>query len=210
MARIRDKSLYLVISRKFANGKKIMDIAKSAISGGVDIIQLREKDMPAGELVDIATDMSRLCRENGVIFIVNDDPDIAVRSGAAGVHLGQEDIKRHDLHRVRDLLGPEGIIGLSTHSLEQFRAAESTDIDYIAYGPIFPTKTKDYYIGAGDVTQVASGSMKPVFFIGGIDLDNIGTLISKGASNIALIRGMLGADDIAARTREFKNRIEKT
>jgi len=208
MRKIKDHSLYLVISEEYGKGRDALAIARLAIAGGVDMIQLREKHKPENELARLGMKLCKLCKEVGVIFIVNDDPVLAKDLDADGVHLGQEDLKMYSVKSARRIIGKGRIIGISTHLLEQFKKANSEDVDYIAFGPIFATKTKDYHVGTGDVDQVLKIARKPVFFIGGINLSNIDEILSKGAKNTALIRGILEADDITARTKEFKNRLK--
>ncbi|MDP3790449.1 MAG: thiamine phosphate synthase [Candidatus Omnitrophota bacterium] len=208
MKKIKDYSLYLVISEEYGCGRNAIEIAKHAIKGGVDIIQMREKNKTAKELVELGKKLSGLCRNNNVTFIVNDDPMLAKEVGADGVHLGQEDIKLFSLEMARRLLGRKKIIGISTHSEEQFREANEKDFDYVAFGPLFETETKDYCIGIDGVDKVLNIAKKPVFFIGGIDLANIGGCLNKGAKNIALIRGITQADDVVKKTKEFKRAIK--
>jgi len=209
MRTIINGSLYLVISEEYGNGRTSLEIAREAIAGGVDIIQLREKRKSMQELIKLGTGIQELCRSSDVTFIVNDDPMLAKRIGADGVHLGQEDIERFSIGRVRDIIGPDRLIGISTHSVDQFTKLYGEDVNYLAFGPIFPTKTKNYNIGIGNVRKVAGLSHKPVFFIGGINMSNIDSLMAEGAANIALIRGIIGADDISAATKEFKGRIRE-
>ncbi len=144
---IKDYSLYLVASQEYAGGREIFDVAKEAVEGGVDILQMREKQKPREELVKLGVRLAGLCGKSGVTFIVNDDPYLAGEIGADGVHLGQEDLKKHPLSETRRVLGKGKMIGVSTHSYEEFKGANGADFDYIAFGPIFPTKTKDYFIG---------------------------------------------------------------
>lgn len=204
MNRIKDNSLYLVITEEYGEGRSAMEIAGSAIDGGVDIIQMREKNRSEGELIDMGKGLARICKANNVIFIVNDDPFLAAEVGADGVHLGQEDALKYPIDKARKMLGPDKIIGISTHSMAQFAAANDGGFDYIAFGPVFETKTKDYFLGVEDVGEVVGIAKRPVFFIGGINLANIGDILKRGAKNIALIRGITEAEDIAVRTREFK------
>ncbi len=207
MKTIKDHSLYLVISEECCMGRDPVEIAKEAIAGGVDIIQMREKNKSLQELVRLGKGLAAVCKGSGAMFIVNDDPMLVHRVGADGVHLGQEDIERFSIGMARDAIGPDRIIGISTHSLKQFEKAMGEDIDYAAFGPVFPTKTKDYHIGAGDIKKVVALARKPVFFIGGIDLSNIDTILGEGGRNIALIRSITEADDIEARARELKGRL---
>lgn len=207
MTKIKDYSLYLVISEEYGLGKSAVEIAGLAISGGVDIIQMREKSKGRDELVKLAYDLSRLCKEKNVLFIVNDDPLIAKESGAGGVHLGQEDVKKRGIAETRRVIGNDKIIGISTHSLSEVKSANEEDVDYIAYGPIFPTKTKNYFIGAKDIKEALRISKKPMFFIGGINLLNLDDILNKGVKNIAMIRGIIQAEDIAGRARNFKDKL---
>ncbi len=227
MKKINDHSLYLVISEECGCGRSAIEIAKRAIEGGVDIIQMREKNRSKDELIGMGKDLARICKANNVIFIVNDDPFLAAEVGADGVHFGQEDALKYPIDKVRRVLGPDKIIGISTHSMAQFTAANDggfdpstrpepaegltrgqsracLGVDYIAFGPIFETKTKGYFLGAENVGEVIRIAKRPVFFIGGINLANIGDILKRGAQNIALIRGITEAEDMTARTREFK------
>lgn len=207
--KIEKGSLYLVISEEYCNGRPPLEVAGTAISGGVDILQMREKNKTAAELAKLGGGLARLCREKGVMFIVNDDPFLAKKVGADGVHLGQDDLKRYTADEARKIAGDDAIVGISTHSMEEFAAANSSAADYIAFGPIFPTKTKDYSIGTKDVDKILKGAKKEVFLIGGINLSNMGGLLALGARNVALIRGITEADDIVSRTAEFKKKIGK-
>ena len=209
MRKIKEKNLYLVLSEECGCGRNALDIAKSAIAGGIDMLQMREKAKPRSELLSLGHELCGLCKKNNVKFIVNDDPVLAKEIGADGVHLGQEDLKKYSIKKTRNLLGQDKIMGLSTHSLEQFKEANTKDLDYIAFGPIFPTKTKDYFIGTGDVEEVLNIAAKSVVFIGGINNGNIGELLKKGARNIAVIRTILEADDIKAKTEEIKRWLLK-
>jgi thiamine-phosphate pyrophosphorylase len=205
--RTEDCSLYLVISEEYCWGNSVIDIAKKAIEGGVDIIQMREKNKSIPELVELGKKFSNLCRREDVIFIVNDDPYIAKEVDADGVHLGQEDIKKYPIGQARRILGKKGIIGMSTHSIETFEEACASDVDYIAYGPVFPTSIKSNCVGTEDVGRIVAMAKKPVFFIGGINLSNVGSIIEKGARNISLIRAITEAHDVASVARNFRKEL---
>jgi thiamine-phosphate pyrophosphorylase len=209
MPKIKDYSLYLVISEECGLGKSPVEIAEQAISGGVDIIQMREKNMDRDKLLKLAYELSDICKANNVTFIVNDDPLIAKVVDASGVHLGQEDLKKYSVRAAREIIGKDKIIGVSTHSLAEFNKANDDDVDYIAYGPIFPTKTKDYFLGKSDIRGVMSIAKKPLVFIGGINLSNLDKVLVEGARTIAVIRGIIQSDDIRSAARDFKNRIIK-
>jgi len=213
MRKIKDNSLYLVLTEKYIEKRgvsqqvPVIEAAQQAVSAGVDILQMREKSRSREELVDLGTRLSEICREKGVTFIVNDDPGLAEETGADGVHLGQEDLITWTVERTRGILGKDKIIGISTHSPEQFRAANDNGCDYIAFGPLFPTKTKDYFIGTKDIEKVLEMARKPVIFIGGIDLGNVDTVLGKGAKNIAVIRAILQSGDIRATVKNFKEKL---
>jgi thiamine-phosphate pyrophosphorylase len=206
---ITDYSLYLVLNEKYGKGRSAIDVAKLAIKGGIDILQMREKNKAMDELEKLGREILPLCKKHGVLFIVNDDPHLAHRIGADGVHLGQDDMERFPIAAVREIIGADQIIGVSTHSIEQFQKANQSDVDYIAYGPVFSTKTKDYFIGTNDISKVMSMARKPVIFIGGLTLDNMNEVLDKGGKNIAVIREIMEADDITAKAIALKDRLIK-
>jgi thiamine-phosphate pyrophosphorylase len=209
MSIINDYSLYLVITEKYASGKNAIDIAESAILGGVDILQMREKEKPWNELLKLGKTLAYLCKKNGVIFIINNDANLAKKLNADGVHVGQGDIAVQPIDEIRNILGKDKIIGISTHSFKQFKQANSFDVDYISFGPIFATKTKDYFIGTNNIRDVLKIAKKPVFLIGGINLLNIDELLAMGVKNIALIRGILEAENLKVASAAFKEKIRK-
>ena len=205
--KIKNNSLYLVITEKYAHNKTSLGIASNAIDGGVDIIQMREKDKTPKELYVLGEELNKLCKKNNVIFVVNDNPYLAKKIGADGVHLGQEDIKKYPIKMVRELLGKERIIGVSTHSVKEFKELQKEDVDYLAFGPIFETKTKDYCIGTKDIEKIIEKARKPVVFIGGINKTNCKEIIDKGAKTVGLIREIVASNNIEEATREMKKVI---
>ncbi len=197
-------SLYLVTGAQCSLGRATIDVVSAAIRGGVDIVQMREKNASRAELVELGRILKDICKMNGVVFMVNDDPYLARHVKADGVHLGQEDVKKYGLPAVRELVGPEGIIGLSTHTVRQAKDGAASGADYIAFGPVFPTKTKDYFIGTDGLPEVLGLSDKPVVVIGGIDGENLDKVLFLGARNVAMIRYITEAPDIETRVREVK------
>ena len=191
-------------------GRSALEIAEQAIAGGVDIVQMREKNKSLQELVKLGKDLAAVCKSSGAMFIVNDDPMLVHRVGADGVHLGQEDIDRFPLTKARDILGQEKTIGVSTTSRAQFDKANASgeDVDYIAFGPIFPTTLKDHHVGTDDIEYVMKVARKPVFFIGGINMANIDEILSLGGRNIAVIRAITEAGDIRSGSRQLKDKIQ--
>jgi thiamine-phosphate pyrophosphorylase len=136
------------------------------------------------------------------VFIVNDHPDIAIAVDADGVHLGQDDLPAEE---ARKLMGSGRIIGVSTHSIAQARAAESVGADYVGFGPVFPTETKDAgpLQGIGALRQVRSAVTVPIIAIGGIRSGNIGDVLAAGADGAAVISAILGAPDISVASRQL-------
>jgi thiamine-phosphate pyrophosphorylase len=207
--KIDNYSLYLVLNEKYGKGRSALEVAKLAIKGGVDIIQMREKEKSETELEKLGSELLVLCKKHNVVFIVNDDPHLAHRVGADGVHLGQDDMERFPINAVRQIIGNDEIVGVSTHSIEQFEKANESDVDYIAYGPIFHTKTKDYFLGTKDIKEIMAIARKPVVLIGGITLENVDEVTRDGARNIAVIRDIMEADDIVARTKSLKEKLKR-
>jgi len=202
---LKEKNLYLVSSEEYSN-LPTLDIAKQAIEAGIDIFQMREKNKSDQELLKLGKQLVKLCKENNTLFIVNDNPHLAKELDADGVHLGQEDIQKNPILKVRSILKNK-IIGLSTHSLKQVKIADNLDIDYIAFGPIFKTQTKDYFLGTNQIKDVLNSTTKPVVFIGGINLDTIDQLIELGAKNIAVITAITKADNIQERVKQLKGKF---
>ena len=172
--------------------------------GGASLIQLREKRLPALEFYEQA----RAARQSGVQLIINDRVDIAIAAGASGVHLGQDDLPPE---AARKLLGPQSIIGYSTHSVDQAINAIKLPIDYLAIGPIFSTTTKSDtapVLGLDGLRAVrdAIGEF-PLVAIGGITLDNARDVIDAGADSVAVISALLSASDITTATQTLLNRL---
>jgi len=207
---IKDRNLYLVLSEEYGAGTPLMSIAEQAIVGGIDILQMREKNKSRAELLRLGNALGELCGKNDVTFIVNDDPSLAGELDADGVHMGQEDLEQCSIDRVRRIIGRDRIIGLSTHSVEQFQKANELDADYLAFGPIFPTQTKDYSIGTGDIREVLRIASKPVVFIGGLNTANLDIILNEGATHVALIRDIMQAEDIASRAGWYKDRLRNS
>ncbi|MDD5270913.1 MAG: thiamine phosphate synthase [Candidatus Omnitrophica bacterium] len=203
---MKDFKLYVIIDSKSANGRGLAEVASEAVEGGADIIQLREKDMPAREIVTLGRAIRKAMAGTGALFIINDRPDIAAATGADGVHLGQDDLPPEE---ARAIIGRDKVIGVSTHSLEQALAAEKAGADYIGVGPVFATPTKPDYIpvGTGLVREVSKAVRIPFVAIGGIDAGNIGQVLDAGASRIAVVRAVCGASDVRNAAKSIKERL---
>lgn len=200
---LEDKKLYLVTnSDKFESEDLFLDAVASALKGGVDILQLREKNMPANKIIELGKKVKLLCAEYGATFIVNDRVDIAYVLDADGVHLGQDDM---DIESARKILGSNAIIGISTHAPAQAQKAAADGADYIGMGPVFTTPTKPgrQSVGLEYVKWVSENIKIPAFAIGGIDLDNVLDVVNAGAKKIAVVRAIINSDNPEKAAREF-------
>jgi thiamine-phosphate pyrophosphorylase len=177
-------------------------LATAYMNAGARVLQLRCKEDPSGVFLALANRIVRLADASGAVVIINDRPDIARLSGAAGVHVGQQDLSVED---ARHVAGPDAIVGLSTHDESQIDAALEGSATYIAVGPIFGTGTKDTGYGARglDLVRYAAGRGKPVVAIGGITLERALSVIDAGARGLAVITGLLADEDPARQTRRF-------
>ena len=199
--------LYGITGENFANGKSNIQCVKEMIEGGIKIIQYREKKKSLGKKLEEAREIRELCRENQVLFIINDNIDIAILVDADGVHVGQDDISPKD---VRKLIGNDKIIGLSTHSPTQAKEAENNpDVDYIGVGPIFPTTTKDTEAVGVEYLEFVVNNLKiPFVAIGGIKDYNIEKIVKLGATRISLVSDIVGASNIVEKIKELKNKLK--
>ncbi len=199
--------LCLVSDRQFLGGRSLVDVVSQAIRGGVDMVQLREKNLEFRTWLDLAVELARLCRKNKVFFIINDRVDIAVACGADGVHLGQDDFP---VAAARKILGKKKIIGKSTHSLAQAKAALKEKVDYLAVGPVFWTLTKkiDRPVGTELVSQVRKLTKKPILAIGGVKPENARSVITAGATGVAAVSALMAAPDVAEASRAFRKVLD--
>ena len=192
--------LYLVCDSK-PGGRELPDVLRAAIAGGVDVVQLRDKHAGDAELARTARAAGELCRRLGALLIVNDRPQIAVQAQADGVHVGQDDTP---VAEVRTLVGPDALVGLSTHAPAEIDAVDAALVDYIGVGPVHATPTKPGRpaVGLALVGYAADHASVPYFAIGGIDSGNVAAVLAAGARRIAVVRAIAAAEDpgLAART----------
>lgn len=190
-----DLLLYGVTDRSWLNGKPLAQAVEEAISGGVTCIQLREKAMEQSTFLEEARAIRALCREKKVPFLVNDDIEVALQSGADGVHVGQHDL---DAAQVRAMIGPDKILGVSAQTVEQARKAEAGGADYLGVGAVFPTGTKqDADAVSYETLQAICRAVKiPVVAIGGIHLENLPALRGSGIAGVALVSAIFAASNI--------------
>jgi thiamine-phosphate pyrophosphorylase len=189
-----------------ARGVDPVALAGAYLSGGARMLQLRHKIGSSAVFLELADSLVTLARPAGAAIIINDRADIARLSGAAGVHVGQDDLSPSD---ARKIAGASAVVGCSTHDARQIEAALATDATYIAVGPIFGTTTKEtgYSARGLELLSQAAGRGKPVVAIGGITLDRVPDLLRAGATGIAVISDLLVGDDPEARTRQFIARL---
>lgn len=189
---LQDARLYLLLSRGSCAAALDWTIAEAA-AGGAAVVQLRQKSLPDGELVALARQVRQWTRRAGVLFLVNDRPDIARLAEADGVHLGQDDLSVKDARRI---LGPDALVGVSTHSLEQLRQAVLDGASYVGVGPVFASATKSFVDVAGlEFVRAAAETTLPAFAIGGITVENVSEVVEAGARRVAVSQAVARADD---------------
>jgi thiamine-phosphate pyrophosphorylase len=200
--RLRTARLYFVCDARPA-GAELEPLLRAALSGGVDIVQLREKELPRREIELAALTYRRLCDTYSALFIVNDDPGLALSCNADGVHVGQDDMS---VAEARELLGPEAILGLSTHTEEQIAASAGAPVDYISIGPVWETPTKEGRPGVGLelVSHGAENAPHPFFAIGGIDPSNAAQVVEAGARRLGVVRAIRDAEAPAAAAESLR------
>ena len=195
--------LYAILDTAICPQRSLAVILEPLLRAGVKVIQYRHKERFRKAHLEQCAALARWVQAFGGKFIVNDRADAAKLCGAAGVHLGQDDLPPD---KARLFLGQDSVIGYSTHTLEQAREAVSLPVDYIAIGPVFPTESKkeaDTVVGLGVVAQVRSLTAMPLVAIGGITLENAPAVLQAGANAVAVIGDLLKAGDIEARARQF-------
>jgi len=204
-----DVSLYFITGDKFSRGKTVTRVVREAIRGGATVVQLREKEFTARRLIEVGREIRQITREHDVTFIVNDRVDVAFAVDADGVHLGQDDLP---LTVARNILGPEKLVGVSTHSLEQALQAQKEGADYIGVGPVFETHTKYDVcptVGLELVRQVSQVVTIPKVAIGGIKAHNAADAMASGADGIAVITAVAAAPNPEQAARELRKAIEQ-
>ena len=212
-AEMRDKLaqsllLYAVTDRHWLGNRTLYDVVRESLEGGVTFLQLREKDLDDENFYKEAVRLQEMAREYGVLFVVNDNVEIAVRMDADGVHVGQDDMEAGD---VRALIGPDKILGVSAQTVEQAVLAEKRGADYLGVGAVFPTGSKD------DAVEVSHETLKaiceavsiPVVAIGGITVNNTPELAGSGICGIAVISAIYGQKDIYQATVSLKKVTEE-
>ena len=207
--KLSEKKLYLVTnSDKFKTEDEFLNAIASALEGGVDIVQLREKNMPANKILALGKKIKQLCLQYNATFIINDRVDIAAILEADGVHLGQNDL---DVKSAREILGENCIVGVSTHETSQALKAVGDGADYIGVGPVFATPTKENVIPVGlEYVKWVSENIKiPAFAIGGIDTNNVDKVLNAGLTKVCAVRAIINADSPQNAAENFLNKFNQ-
>jgi thiamine-phosphate pyrophosphorylase len=208
-ARLAAARLYLVCPA----APELDQLLGGAIAGGVDVVQLRDKDAADARLLGAARAARELCQRLGALLIVNDRPDLALRAGADGVHVGQDDMP---VGAVRELVGPDVLVGLSTHAPAEIDRAgawpadERAGVDYIGVGPVHETPTKPgrAAVGLALVRYAAAHASVPFFAIGGIDATNVGAVLGAGARSVCVLRAITEAQDARRAARALRAALD--
>lgn len=200
---MNDPRLYCILDLGYTPEDRAEEVTASLLGGGADILQLRAKGQDLATIERVARKLLPLCREAGVPFILNDFPELAAEIDADGVHIGQDDGPLADARRI---MGPGKIIGRSTHSLDQARAALAEGFDYIGFGPLFPTPTKAGRPGIGlqHIIEMERdvGSKIPAFCIGGITPQTLQQVLIAGARRVVVVSALLQAADVREATSD--------
>lgn len=204
---LASRLLYGILDLGYVEASRGIETADAMLAGGVGMLQLRAKNLAPADILPLARDLAPRCRAAGVPLVINDHPELVEASGADGVHVGQDDIS---VAEARRLAGPGKLVGLSTHSPAQAKAAIDQKPDYIGFGPLFSTPTKpDYHpIGTADIAEVHREVSLPIFCIGGIKRENLPGVLASGARRVVIVSGILQADDIAAYCRDCLRLLE--
>ncbi|MBI2860229.1 MAG: thiamine phosphate synthase [Chloroflexi bacterium] len=199
--------LYLILDTQALGGRSHTAVAGQAIKGGARVIQLRDKVHSKRELLPIAAELKQLCAGHDVLFIVNDYLDLALAVDADGLHLGQDDLPPET---ARKLLPVDKLLGVSARTVERARAALAAGADYIGVGAMYPTRSKEQaeVVGLERLRQVRRAVTVPIVAIGGITGDNAVEVMEAGASAVAVINAVLGAEDVEAAARRIAERLE--
>lgn len=195
--------LYAVTDRAWVGRQTLLEQIEDALQGGVTMVQLREKELPEDAFTAEAMEVKALCHRYGVPLLIDDNVDVALKSGADGVHVGIEDTP---VAEIRARAGRDFIIGATAKTVEQARAAQAAGADYLGVGAVFPSPTKKnaVRITAEQLREICGSVTIPAVAIGGISLDNIRELRGGGMRGVAVISALFGADDIAGAARALK------
>ena len=205
---LKKAQLYVLVDKKLLGERKVKDVVKQLIRAGVQMIQYRDKYSDDSEFLKEATKIKKILRKPNVLYIINDRVDIALLIDADGVHVGQSDLP---VAVARKFLGKNKIIGTSAENIKQARTAQKQGADYVGLGPIFYTTTKEKIpppVGLDLIRQAKKELKIPFFPIGGINLDNLGSVINAGAKGVAVASAIVCSPDIAKTSKQFLKRLK--
>lgn len=200
--------LYALTSELHSQGRSNIEVASEILACGVPILQYREKSKKVRRMYEECQVLRAMTQQYGALFIINDHLDLALAVGADGVHIGQDDLP---LSKVREIVGPDLLIGVSTHSPDQANAAVSGGADYIGVGPLFATKTKIDVcqpVGLDYLEYIVKNLTIPFVAIGGIKENNLAEVIKAGARTVALVTEIVGDPDIAGKIKRLQRIME--
>lgn len=204
-SKLEQAALYGILDLGYVEPSDLLPATREMITGGVDVIQLRAKSHDKSDVEKWSCELMPICRDHGVPFFVNDHADVAAVVGSDGVHVGQDDLP---MDEVRRIVGPEMLVGRSTHSLEQAATAAADErTDCIGFGPLFSTPTKPDYvpIGTEEIQSVHQAHPDlPIFCIGGVKRENLPEVIAAGARRVVIVSGILQAPDIRGYVSDVK------
>jgi thiamine-phosphate pyrophosphorylase len=209
MPRAVDYSLYLVTDRPLARGRKLVDVVLSAVRGGSTVVQIREKDAKTRDYVALAAELKRVLDPFGVPLVVNDRIDVALACGAAGVHVGQDDMP---CDAARRIVGDDVIVGVSVSTPDEALRATNEGADYLGVSPIFDTPTKadtPAATGLGGLAAIRAVTELPLIAIGGLTKSNAADVVAAGADGIAVVSALMAADDPEAAASALRAAIDR-
>lgn len=203
-----DLHVYAVTDRSWTGKQTLLEQLETALQAGVTLVQLREKELDQEAFIEEAKAVKALTDRYGVPLLINDNVEVAIACGAAGVHVGQEDL---EAGRVRELLGPDKIIGVTAKTIEQARRAEAAGADYLGSGAVFGSTTKKNAkpMTKEQLTQITHAVSIPVVAIGGINRHNILELAGTGIAGAAVVSGIFAEEDMEAAVRELKEKVNR-
>ncbi len=198
--------LYAITDRSWLNGKTLSEEVEKAIIGGATFIQLREKNLNFGDFLNEAIEIRKICNKYKIPFVIDDNVEIAIKSGADGVHLGQNDMS---IPQARRILGNNKIIGATARTAEQAIKAEQEGADYIGSGAVFATSTKSDTVPLSyeNLCKICSSVSIPVVAIGGINIENVKSLKDGGISGVAVVSGIFKSDDVRKSAFNLKKTV---
>ena len=205
-ARLAEARLYLIVEAE-PGGRSAAELLRAALAGGVDVVQLRDKSAGRDAILRAAELFRAICDEHAALFVVNDEPQLALECGADGVHVGQDDLT---VERTRAIVGRAPLVGVSTHDPEQVDAALGSSADYLGVGPVHATPTKPGRepVGTALVRLAAARGGKPFFAIGGIDPGTVRDVVAAGARRVAVVRAIRDAADPRASAAALRAALE--